>query len=110
MTSSPSRRIAAFPRGTMCSPSGTSPLSLYSEHIFHEEDRVVIPDAGLEKPLGIGRRGWSNDVHARHIGKPHLEHLRVLRGKLVASPTRGAHDERRTAPHRRTYTGSSQRC
>ena len=57
VTSSPSRRIAAWPKSTMWSLVVGHLAALAVEVlVLDEDDRVVVADRRLEQPLGVGRR------------------------------------------------------
>ena len=65
------------------------------EHLmFDEEDRVLATDARLEKPLGVVRRGGTDDEDARHVHEPRLEALRVMRGDAAPRAALGPEDHR----------------
>ncbi|MBP2684865.1 MAG: hypothetical protein H6Q79_2904 [Deltaproteobacteria bacterium] len=69
------------------------PLDAVKPRMLDEHDRVIGPDRGLEKPLGVVRGGRHHDEQSGHVGEPGFEALRVGRRKLPPAG-RHANDER----------------
>src|SRR5690606_2841957 len=60
--------------------------------IFEEEDRIVVPDGGLEQTLDVIRGGGHDDLHAGVIGEDIFRSVGVRGANIGATIGRTAND------------------
>ena len=103
----PRARCAATPKGTKCSPSGTSPLVAKSALGSSMMHRVAGAERGLHQPLGVGRRRRHADDEPRHVREHRMIDAAVVRPGAAHRAGADAHHHRRVHLAVRSCSGAS---